>query len=737
MTEPQPKRRRRRPAVSRKQRCDRQTPCNNCVRANRENCVYEDHPPLPTSTEPCVSEDPPLQSQRQYSESSFASVLRPLGNSLALEGVSDLSSSTTRPGSPNAQAAISQPSAATASNDITTRHREPSGAEVVPASLLAVNAEYNASTATSGAAELSSTKDQDDLFGRPQVRGRLVIHKSRLFGQSHWMNGCYSFRDIFDLFESYLRKNPSSSSVLTKVETCKILGRAIKSNRVPAWPTTPTTDLPPKELADKLLDCYLSTYETVYRILHVPTFRKGYEALWMPGVQADMAFLVQVKLVLALGVEAFDDDNSLRDSAVRWVYEGQTWFSAPAFKSHLTLQSLQTKTLLLLAREKASVGADLVWISAGSLLRTAVYMGLHRDPAELPKRSLFAAEMRRRIWNTILEVTLQSSMTSGGPPMLSVDDFNTETPGNYDDEQLMEKDAVPQPKDTLTQMSVARALRKTFPIRLAVAKYLNDLRSHSHYEEMLKLDEEVRTSYKGLCRDLQQADRLTGAPRSQFAYGMVDFIMLRYISSLHIIFFERGLQGKTFAFSRSTLVDTLLKLWYSVYRPSSSLLGLANNTGDISSGPDYLQRLVVGRGCGFFRTIVFQAACIIAAEVRAQLREQESLTTVRPDLLAIVYEEKVQCLKSIEAGETNIKGYLYLSLVCTQLEMIKRGLKEEEHAELLVKSAEEALDKVLPILEEKAGQTRCQDETDPLDPFSLVTPADFGEEWDFMVSAAL
>ncbi|KAI1623538.1 hypothetical protein EDD37DRAFT_427703 [Exophiala viscosa] len=735
MTEAQPKRQRRRPAVSctlcrrRKQRCNRELPCNNCVRANREDCVYEDYPPLRTSTEPCVSEDPPLQPQPQSSKSSF------VNTSTFYEDDSNISirspvasgpySFTTLPGSSNSRTPGSEPSAASIA--ITTVQNGRAGLSRVPGTLSVVNEDYETGPATSGAAELCHRKDQDDFFGRPQIRGRLVIHKSRLFGQSHWMNGCDSFRDIFDLFESYLRTNPSN--VLMKMETCKTLGRSIKSNSVPAWPTTPTMDLPPKELADKLLDCYLNTYETVYRVLHVPTFRKAYEALWMPGVRPDMSFLVQVKLVLALGVEAADGDTSLRDSAVRWVCEGQTWFSAPAFKSHLTLQSLQTKTLLLLAREKSSVGADLVWISAGSLLRTAVYMGLHRDPEDLPKKSLFATEMRRRVWNTILEVALQSSMTSGAPPLISLDDFNTRMPGNFDDEQLMSTDTGPKPDHTFTQVSVARALRKTFPIRLAVVKYLNDLHTHSRYEAMLPLDEELRAAYKGVCRALQQASKQPGGPGFQFAFRMVDLLMLRYISSLHIPWYENSIKDKTFEFSRRTLIDTLLKIWYSLFQPSSALLGLANS-GENSADPDCLQRLVVGRGC------IFQAAIIVAAEARAQLQEQESLTTVRPDLLAIIFDTKKMCLESIKDGETNIKGYLFSSMICTLLKMIMRGVNEEDHAALLVKAAEEAMDTVLPILEEKAAQARSQDEADPLDPFSLITPADFGEEWDFMMPDA-
>jgi hypothetical protein len=218
-------------------------------------------------------------------------------------------------------------------------------------------------------------------------------------------------------------------------------------------------------------------------------------------------------------------------------FEAQTWLSEPKFKSRLSIQSLQTKLLLLLAQETVGVGGESIWISAGALLRKAVYMGLHRDPGYLPKRATFAAEMRRRLWNTILEVTLQSSLTSGGPPLVSLDDFDTEPPNNFDDEQLVTEDPVPKPEEDFTQVSIAVALRKTFPLRLAVTKFLNDLGSNGTYEETLRLDAELRASYKTLCRTLYGCNSYTRASPSRFEIRAVDFLMFCYLSSLHIPFF--------------------------------------------------------------------------------------------------------------------------------------------------------------------------------------------------------
>lgn len=283
---------------------------------------------------------------------------------------------------------------------------------------------------------------------------------------------------MFEILEAHLREE--TSKVFSGIQRCKALAKVIKTQRTPSWPSPPTAALPPKDVADELVDCYLRTSETVYRILHIPTFRRDYEALWVPDTVPDAAFMVQLKLVLAIGATTYDEQFSLRVSAIRWVYEAQTWLSEPEFKSRLSISSLQTNLLVLLARETAHISEGLVWISAGALLKTAVYMGLHRDPARLPKRATFVAEMRRRLWNTILEVTLQSRLTSGRPPLVSLDDFDTEPPGNFDDDQLVAEDPVPKQDGNFTQVSIAIALRKTFSVRLAVTKFLNDLGSRVH-----------------------------------------------------------------------------------------------------------------------------------------------------------------------------------------------------------------------------------------------------------------
>lgn len=539
----------------------------------------------------------------------------------------------------------------------------------------------------------------------------------------------HQIRDIFETMEPHLREGKSDA--WRGIERCKSLARIIKARRAPPWPSTITPDLPSKEVADALVDCYLRTSEAIYRVLHVPTFRRDYEALWLSNTGPNTAFLVQLKLVLAIGAVTYDEQFSLRSSTVRWIHEALTWISEPKFKSRLDIQSLQTNLLLLLAQERVGAGGDSIWVSVGALLRKAVFLGLHRDPAHLPKGTVFAAEMRRRLWNTILEVALQSSLTSGAPPFISLDDFDAAPPRNFDDEQLMTSDPVPKPEANFTQASIAIALRKTFPQRLAVAKFLNDLASAGKYEETLRLDAELRAAFRDLGRTLQVfSSSGSQLSPSRFEIRLLDFEMHRYLSSLHAPYFGPALHETAYAFSRKVVVESSLKIWRVAY-PSSCP---TSATDAIPSDRDDLAQLTVCSS-GFHATVTINAALLIAVELRAQLTEEESLVPVplRPDLLSVLDDAKVWCLRGIEAGETNVKGYLLMSVVAAQIEGFRRGLGRDAATELLVKAAENVEGVCLPILKQMAAaQDQVEEIENVLQQVSPAEPVEEMDDWGFM-----
>jgi hypothetical protein len=57
-------------------------------------------------------------------------------------------------------------------------------------------------------------------------------------------------------------------------------------------------------------------------------------------------------------------------------------------KNRLSISGLQVQCLLILARHTLSVGGDLIWIAMGSLVRSAMQMGLHHDPKHFTNMSI-------------------------------------------------------------------------------------------------------------------------------------------------------------------------------------------------------------------------------------------------------------------------------------------------------------------------------------------------------------
>ncbi|KAL4957548.1 hypothetical protein BDW69DRAFT_191519 [Aspergillus filifer] len=733
---PGPERRRRRPAVScalcrrRKIRCNRESPCNNCIKSKNGQCVYENDVP-PRQQRPNSGHTATVD--RTKSAQDRPQMLAPD------VPVSRVPSYASRSVPSSSRVSLSGSHASNSEVDSmrsTIRRLEEQLAKVTntPSPPPQPGAASNIETTTSQIAGTFHVNHESHITDDHRALSRdLVIHKSRVFGASHWAQAAAMFRDIFDMIEPCIReKGPKA---VAGVKRCKELARIIKAQRQPQWPTPPTTDLPPKGVADELVDCYLRTIETTYRILHIPTFKTEYDALWVSDAKPNIAFTVQLKLVLAIGAITYDNRFSMRASANRWVYEALTWLCDPDFKSRLNIQSLQSRVLLLVARETINVGGDSSWISAGALLRTALYMGLHRDPSHLPTRTALADEVRRRLWNTILELTLQSSIISGGMPLIPLDDSDCQAPGNFDDDQLLADDPVPKPDHEYTQTSIARQMRKTFPERLAIANYLNGIGSYGMYEETLRLDSDLRKSYREVCRTLRGYSSQSGPLPSSFETRVLDYNIHYYLCCLHMPFFEKSLREAPYAFSRKVVVESALKIWCSIF-PSSNLMAGASQVA--TPNEDDLMTRFVTSGFGFFRLGIMLATMFVSRELKCQLEDADSLgpSPYRMDLVSLLSDAKDRYWAMIESGETNVKGYLLCSLVNAQT----RGLMEEvppsRFPEYLFQAVEQAEQRCLAFMEEEASLDYNGPDLNAVNDFSNNT-APFMGDWGFIMSDAL
>ena len=163
---------------------------------------------------------------------------------------------------------------------------------------------------------------------------------------------------------------------------CKQLARDAKMQRPSRKCLSPDVycSFPDGAVMDDLVRLYFATFESCYRILYYPSFIGEYRRYKDDLENAKSSFVVELLLVMSVTGVLHADANIRDEIAAKsrdWIQIAQTWLSAPLEKDRLTWNGIQIHCLLLLARQVTRLGADLVWISAGSLIRMAMQMGLH------------------------------------------------------------------------------------------------------------------------------------------------------------------------------------------------------------------------------------------------------------------------------------------------------------------------------------------------------------------------
>ncbi|PYI08787.1 hypothetical protein BO78DRAFT_427886 [Aspergillus sclerotiicarbonarius CBS 121057] len=503
-----------------------------------------------------------------------------------------------------------------------------------------------------------------------------AFSKTRFFGNSQRSICERKFRHLFAMF--FRLDAPENVEIHALLEQTKRLARTAKAQIILHQPVC--SDLreliPPRRVSDHLVQAYLRAMESVYRIVHIPSFLQAYELYWIDSAAAAPAFIIKILLIMAIG-SVFCQDHTQdglpisRAVVLQWVYTAQTWLSSPFEKSRLDIDTLQLQCLLLIARQINPVGSDLVWLVAGTLLRTAMHMGLHIDPRHIPDVSPFNAELRRRLWATVLEINLQTSTDAGGLPLISTNDYDCEPPMNIDDEQMESPTA--QPTEMFTHSSLQIALLRSLPVRLQIARFTNDFRSGVSYDEALRLSAELTEIYRDNSTLFQAFNKGVSKP-TPFHSRLFDLMTQRFLLALHDPFSIRA-------------------------NPFTS------DAPDTAVDPDYTSLLLIG--AAVYRDVTAQAICVIADESLDMLdKRQTSLTALapspahEPQLLvfrAIMERCTAYSMDRVRAGETNIKGYLISSFL---LAHIDARLKGEPVEAAVFRAFQEDLKRCVGLLEE-------------------------------------
>lgn len=539
-------------------------------------------------------------------------------------------------------------------------------------------------------------KEVDTVIGVPSYPVQGSVNKNFLFGGSHWTNGTFLLSDMVRIIFHLATESTRPEAQL--FEQCKAMARRIKAARMITPDPAQLDNTPPKEICDQLIDAYMRNFEGIFRILHIPTFMDEYCMYWRNPPTEKTAFVIQLHLVMAIGAGFYDRKFSLKATACQWINEAELWLVCPNEKSRLlNIPGVQVMLLLQPARWVAGLNSDLTWISSGAMLRMAMSIGLHRDPTHvikmrrapspLPKITFLQIELRRRLWATVLELTVMSSFVAGGPPLISLDDFDTLPPGNFDDEDLVDDDSRPTPKPitTFTQSTIQIAATRTFPARLAIAKFSNDLHPASDYQETLRLDFELSAALRTQTTFLQP---FMASQISTSQVHLLDLIMHNYYFALHVPFLGLAKSNPTYYYSRKKALDTALKLYHDGR-------DLAISTTPRRDNADYACLFVTGSGP--FRNVHIQCHIVIATEMDTRYEDRGSSyispseKLLEDELCSAIRDWNLLAEERIRAGHTSVKNYICATCVRGKIDAMCAGKNRKEMAEDMLAAVYPAL----------------------------------------------
>ncbi|KAJ5308851.1 hypothetical protein N7508_004230 [Penicillium antarcticum] len=456
-------RKRARPVVSclrcreKKLKCDRVDPCENCIKAgHRANCAYNQHPTeLPSK---------PKRVQLNIDAS---------GNSEQLNGVGigiieDLQQRLARVEGLLAGQSANVPA-------VSTQNSWPSNATVQHSSL------------------------QSSM-------GTLVVKGSR--SRYHGQNDRITLLNQFEEAKGFVNQCSKDSSIVKLAREVQFLQSKTQApldspqsmSELESFPELLQLlqSLPSKSICDRLVAVYTNNFEKTLRVLHIPSFLGQYEHFWAsPEDESYLSspFIPQLTAILAVSIMLGEESIKMED-ITPWEYLRlnavgllQAWLQKLPRKHRTELTTLQIETLVLLARQLRLTSAEESWKAAGSLVRSAMVMGLHIDLSGSTKMSVFQAESRRRLWITIAEMDLQASITSGMPIMTPLVDFHALSPANLNDADFNQSTTElppPRPLDEPTDTLALVTLSRTLSHRVNAMNFIQQTGPDRDIDEQLK-----------------------------------------------------------------------------------------------------------------------------------------------------------------------------------------------------------------------------------------------------------
>ncbi|KAI0000263.1 hypothetical protein F4779DRAFT_148213 [Xylariaceae sp. FL0662B] len=740
---------RRRPAKScepcrvRKVGCDRRLPCSRCQKARAPLlCSYKSGSPINSSSS-TTQEDIPTGGLR--SERDTGDV--PSNSTNHCLCVSDRLSQTQegQTSSLPKQHDQSQPFLPPAP-DGSIRLNATSGTQNLEERISRIEQRVSALTHNGVSSENTGLSI---ILPRPYLR---VDHeKTRLFGQGHWVHTLEQFHIL-----ARMQAKPYGFFDNTQAETSKNLREAANARRLAKnrqsskiqelFPDLSST-IPAKDVCDQAVECYLRSFEPIFRILHVPSFMYDYQEYWFHPCSSPTSFLMKLLMVLTIGAVFVPDravSNQIRHLARDWAYVVQWWLVGPTERDAMSLDGVQAFCLLILARQVNSLGGT-ASIATEALLKLSFTLGLHLDPKTVGPMTNFQSEIRRRLWATVRELILITSINSTFPLLISYDDFECRPPSNIKDVDLQTDNGLcsvsqADNRDLDLDCSLQLLLLRSLSSRMKMIRQLNNCNRNYPYEQVLAFGDELKACCREIAVFFQSASSTQDrpSPYSDFHRKFLDTYMRVIVLFIHRPFLIGTQKDHRFYLARKVCLESCI-----------IIASYADGINLPSEALDDFSRLC-SRGNGFFKGPLGQdVISAIALEIVTQMEEEQipgaqkspEAETADP-LVQLARANRRPLIRTLEhireqwrhiiiLGRPSLKQFIFLSVILSQIKAKEAG---QDPNPLIHETLKTTLKECATMLQESGayseGSGSTGEFTDDTSPYSTDMMSIFGFDFN-------
>ncbi|KAH8805961.1 fungal-specific transcription factor domain-containing protein [Xylogone sp. PMI_703] len=264
--------------------------------------------------------------------------------------------------------------------------------------------------------------------------------------------------------------------------------------------------LPPRHVVDRYVSRYFNSTSPALHITHRPAFQRQYKRFWADPDSTPtvwIGILYGMMCLAAFGsITARQEPIDTRGTPDEVVRAYRTCCAKCLILSEYTKPGPYTLEAFILYSEVEFIVSkeDLVscYLFIGAAVRLALRMGLHRDPTKVGGDiTPYQGEMRRRMWQVIMQIDLLSSFHIGLPSMINAVESDTLYPRNLLDTDF-DEDSIElppsRPEEERTALSYTIAKGRVAEVFGEIAMQANLLNLPS-YEKVMRVDRLLDDAY--------------------------------------------------------------------------------------------------------------------------------------------------------------------------------------------------------------------------------------------------